>query len=110
MKYRKRPVVIEAFQLTEEGYENLDTWPQWLRDAFSKPRDFPCSIYASWRMSFGSRVPKLIVHTLEGAHVASLGEPCSPGDWIIQGVKGELYSCKPDIFEMTYEPVAEESP
>ena len=42
------------------------------------------------------------VPTLEGDHIAS------PGDWIIRGVKGELYPCKPDIFAMTYDPVNEE--
>jgi hypothetical protein len=40
-----------------------------------------------------------IIKTLEGPHIAS------PGDYIIRGVKGELYPCKPDIFEATYEPV-----
>lgn len=39
----------------------------------------------------------LIIHTLEGDHTAS------SGDWIIKGVKGELYPCKPDIFALTYE-------
>ena len=41
----------------------------------------------------------LIIHTLEGDMTAS------PGDWIITGVRGETYACKPDIFEETYEPV-----
>lgn len=39
------------------------------------------------------------IDTLEGGHIVC------PGDWIITGVKGENYPCKPDIFEMTYEPV-----
>lgn len=43
--------------------------------------------------------PHLVIPTLEGPHIAS------PGDWIIQGVQGEFYPCKPDIFEATYEPV-----
>lgn len=42
---------------------------------------------------------QLIIQTLEGDHRAN------PGDWIIKGVQGELYPCKPDIFEATYEPV-----
>jgi len=41
------------------------------------------------------------IDTLEGGHIVS------PGDWIITGVKGEHYPCKPDIFDMTYEPVEE---
>jgi hypothetical protein len=47
----------------------------------------------------GSLSGALIIHTLEGAMTASVG------DWIIRGVKGEFYPCKPDIFEATYEPV-----
>lgn len=47
------------------------------------------------------RTPIMLVQTLEGTMAAS------PGDWIIRGVKGEFYPCKPDIFESTYEPIAE---
>jgi hypothetical protein len=43
------------------------------------------------------------IETLEGNHIVSIG------DWIIQGVKGEFYPCKPDIFEMTYEAVGEQN-
>lgn len=46
---------------------------------------------------------QLFINTLEGPHHVS------DGDYIIKGVKGELYACKPDIFRMTYEEVAEES-
>lgn len=60
-KYRKRPVVVEAYQTDQE----------------------------------------MIIHTLEGDHHASVG------DYIITGVKGEQYPCKPDIFAKTYEPVDE---
>ena len=42
---------------------------------------------------------KQVIRTLEGDHIAS------PGDWIITGIKGEKYPCKPDIFELTYEAV-----
>ena len=61
-KFRKKPVVIEAYQTQKE----------------------------------------MDIETLEGTHHASVG------DWIITGVKGEQYPCKPDIFEQTYEPVEEE--
>jgi hypothetical protein len=44
-----------------------------------------------------------IIHTLEGDHLANIG------DWIITGVQGELYPCKPDIFQQTYEPVDDEA-
>ncbi len=61
MKYRKKPVVIEAYQTDTE----------------------------------------VVIQTLEGAMHAA------PGDWIITGVKGEKYPCKPDIFAATYDPVAD---
>ena len=77
MKFRKKPIVIEAFQWME------DEAPMW------------------WRRLPGTCiVPEtgaVRIPTLEGIHTAQ------PGDWIIQGVKGEVYPCKPDIFEMTYE-------
>lgn len=77
--FRKKPVEIEAVQLP------IDTAPSWLADAMDSGA---VKIYTS-----GSAH----IDTLEGTMVAS------PGDWIIQGVKGELYLCKPDIFEATYE-------
>ena len=56
-------------------------------------RDF----MAASRYEFGNNI--LVIHTLEGDHRAN------PGDWIIKGVQGEFYPCKPDIFEETYEAV-----
>jgi len=70
MKFRKKPVVIEA--------------TQWFKDG-----DHPAVIEISEGVS--------VVKTLEGPMYVT------PGDWIITGVKGEHYPCKPDIFEMTYE-------
>lgn len=92
MKYRKKPVVVEAVQWdgtyshakllqTELG---LDT-----RGMTSHP---PSNSVSWWR-----------IDTLEGGHTVT------PGDWIITGVKGEHYPCKPDIFAMTYEPVEEQA-
>lgn len=46
----------------------------------------------------------LVIPALEGYHTAS------PGDWIIRGIKGEFYPCKPDIFEATYDPAADDGP
>lgn len=82
MKYRKLPVVIEAFQFTESG--KYIHYPEWFNAALA--RDV-VKMYAD----------HLLIETLEGTHKAGLG------DWIIQGVKGELYPCKSEIFEMTYE-------
>ena len=83
MKYRKKPVVIEAFRFT--GSANLDPKiPKWFVDAvlFGVIKAHPDHIE---------------IETLEGTHRAN------PGDWIIQGIKGELYPCKHDIFIATYE-------
>ena len=78
-KFRKKPIVIEAIQ--------------WIGgSSIHKIRSLNIH-YVVKRYNDGT----LIIKTLEGDHVASLG------DWIIKGVKGELYPCKPDIFEMTYE-------
>lgn len=86
-KYRKKPVVIEAFKL------GVDNMPDWFMDRVTinevvLHNDFVDGTSAD-------------IHTLEGWHHAS------NGDYIIRGVKGELYPCKPDIFEMTYEEVRE---
>ena len=77
-RYRKRPVIIEAVQWFKMGdHPAVLARPA---SAWSNPID-DCG----W------------IATLEGGHVVS------PGDWIITGVKGEHYPCKPDIFEQTYE-------
>ena len=82
MKYRKKPVVIDAVQYdgTDAGYDAVC--------------GFAIGIHLDPR---GDRT--FAVPTLEGELIAS------PGDWIIRGVKGEYYPCKPDIFAATYEAV-----
>jgi len=82
-KFRKRPVEIEAVQLTVEN--GRDVW-EW---ANSKPLYDPAG-----------NVCGLRIYTLEGTMRADFG------DWVIKGVKGEFYPCKPDIFALTYEAVA----
>jgi len=91
MKYRKKPVVIEAVQITEDMLKFKETWPEWFVDAvFEK------------EITIHSPTSHVGVETLSGIVAAG------PGDWIIKGgVKGEFYPCKPDIFEATYEPVEE---
>ena len=81
-KFRKRPVVIEAMQFTEETKDRCHAW-------------VTCTTAAD----FVEGKPVLRINTLEGAMTASLG------DWIIKGVQGEFYPCKPEIFSKTYEPV-----
>ena len=78
-KYRKKPIVIEAIQFTGNDKEIIDFCPS-ARD----PEDLR---------------PNLIIPTLEGDMLLSFG------DWVIIGVKGEFYPCKPDIFEVTYEKI-----
>ena len=79
-KFRKKPVMIEAIQWTGNNLEEI--------------KDF---------MGYYEYAKKnLIIPTLEGKMIAQVN------DWIIRGVQGEYYPCKPDIFEKTYEPVVDE--
>lgn len=78
MKFRKKPVVVEAFQ-----------WKGDAAQAFLDTIGFAKEITVDG--------DSLFIKTLEGTMEAS------KGDWIIRGVQGELYPCKPNIFEQTYE-------
>lgn len=94
MKFRKKAVEIEAFQMTEARRFDNSEWPDWLNQAWNKP-DF-----SEGALSIDADDPerkRLVIGTLEGVHRITWG------DWIIKGVKDELYPCKPDIFEQTYE-------
>ena len=84
-KYRKKPVVIEAHQWNPR--ERPTALPDWLWDAIGMTPEL-----------FNENDGSIGIRTLEGTMIAN------PGDWIIKGVKGELYPCKPDIFAATYEP------
>ena len=95
--YRKKPVVIEARQ--------VPALPSSYRADETEAVEGPVRELAAW---CGGEVPFFIadrirIHTLEGDMVAQAG------DWIIKGVNGEFYPCKPDIFEKTYEPVDTEN-
>lgn len=79
MKYRKKPVVIEAVQWTGlNANEVMD--------------------FLGWRNASEDKASGLRIHTLEGTMQADVN------DWIIKGVQGEFYPCKPEIFAATYEP------
>lgn len=96
-KFRKKPVVIEAVRYVGLGHCGepvFEGMPDWLQAAYLK---FNHDVGAVCEAYNGH--PWIV--TLEGGHVAS------PGDWIVRGVAGELYPCKPDIFAATYEPVDE---
>lgn len=98
MNFRKKPVVIQAFQMTEARRIDNIEWPEWLNRAWNKSREVEGSVYPTVE---GTGDGTLSCGTLEGKQLISW---C---DWIIQGVKGEIYPCKDDIFRLTYEPVTE---
>ena len=81
-KYRKKPVVIDACQF-DGNIRSID--------------NFPISEVGKFKVGSENGQYYLIIPTLEGDMKAL------PGDWIIKGVKGEYYPCKPDVFEQTYE-------
>lgn len=89
MKYRKKPIVIEAveFQNNAEQIKEISDFidNQNLRVDYTDAKP----------------PPVIKINTLEGVMTASVG------DYIIKGVNGEFYPCKPDIFEKTYEPIEE---
>lgn len=87
-KFRKKPVVIEARQFVADDNKCRDALVLWINQG----RD----TVGAWQNG-----THIFIHTLEGEHRAIYG------DWIIKGVKGEFYPCKPDIFEATYEEVPE---
>lgn len=88
--YRKMSVTIEAIQLDGDNVQEVLDWIN-RNDGQAIPiRNSP----AKASQLTGS----ILIHTLEGDHRAE------PLDWIIRGVKGEFYPCKPDIFDVTYEP------
>lgn len=92
MKYRKKPVVIDAVQFNGKITPELERFlgnAQYTVDFLSVGLTTSVSVYV------------LKINTLEGTMRAN------PGDYIIRGVHGEYYPCKPDIFEKTYEKVEE---
>lgn len=86
-KWVKKPVQVDAFQWTGGPDQKED--PRWIQDAIRNR--------VVWFQPTG-----MVIRTLEGNRLAS------PGDYIIRGIRGELYPCKADIFEATYEKTANE--
>ena len=89
MKYRKKPVVIDAIQWNGDNLTEIKNFV----DEKVLLCDYPIGKHEQ---------VELRIETLEGDHLVT------KGDYIIKGVKGEFYPCKPDIFEQTYEMVGEE--
>ena len=96
MKYRKKPVVVEAFQWFG-GQETQNNCPGWLREALVKPSYEKGSVFLGHIEGIDGMV--WAVTTLEGALIIN------QGSWLVQGVKGELYPVEDEIFRETYEPV-----
>ncbi len=96
--FRKKPVVIEAFQMTKERRWDNSEWPNWLNEAWQKDATDTGALFIR-PLDDNEDKSLLAIATMEGPLMVSWD------DWIIQGVKGELYPCKPDIFEATYESV-----
>jgi len=86
MKFRKKPVVIDAWRFKSEA-------------PLSEEAYFNPEVGVEWQIWHDEKGYYITIPTLEGNHRAN------DGDWIIKGVKGEFYPCKPDIFEATYEKV-----
>ena len=93
MKYRKRPIVVEAFQWMPNRKEKEN--PPWINEAIKKGIAF-------FVKNKDTKHIQMAIKTIEGVMVASRG------DYIIQGTDGELYPCKPDIFERIYEKIEED--
>jgi len=79
-RYQKKPIEVEVMQFTEETKDQVFNWVTCNKSA-----------------GFTDGYPVLIIQTLEGPMTARLN------DYIIKGVQGEFYPCKPDVFEQTYE-------
>ena len=97
-QFRKKPIVIEAFQMTEERRKSNAEWPNWMHEAWNGRRGEAGTLQV-FSGDDGRGFERLSVMTLEGEMLIGWG------DWIIRGVKGEIYPCKPDIFAATYDPV-----
>ena len=87
--YRKKPIEVQAFRWTGDRDQTED--PEWAVDAIKKG-----IIYFK---DAGTKLCKMCILTLEGIMTANRG------DYIIQGIQGEIYPCKPSIFKETYEKV-----
>lgn len=90
MKYRKKPIVFEAFQMTEKRRWDNSDWPNWLHKAW---REGSLRVDSMGQLLCGIR----------GKGVYRIDW----GDWIIKGVKNKLRACDPYIFTDVYEPVEE---
>jgi hypothetical protein len=89
-RYKKKPVVIEATQYVNHNREEIEKF-------VGKTLKSELESETAYLAGKGGPLFSLIIPTLEGDHKAM------PNDYIIKGIKGEFYPCKPDIFELTYD-------
>ena len=89
--YRKKPVVIEVIK-----WDGLNL--KEIKDFVGESLEYDI-VDTAWQVGKAPPQVHIVIKTLEGNHI------CTEGDYIIKGVKGEFYPCKPDIFEATYEKV-----
>ena len=99
MILRKKPIEIEGFQMTAERMnapkmrmrlDSAEGWPDWAIKASNAPPSRPGALFLTTGIAW-------CVHTLEGVLRVSVD------DWILRGVKGELYPCKPDVLALSYD-------
>ena len=99
-KFRKKPVTIEAMRFDGTPAEAMEVY-RWIEEntAGSYDTNDPSGEVPGSGVSIDASTGFLVIATLEGEMIAK------PGDWIIRGVAGEFYPCKPEIFDVTYEVV-----
>jgi hypothetical protein len=94
LKFRRKPIAIEAFQMTRDNRIDNGRWPWWMNEAWQKERGVPGSLYPT---EPGTGKGTVSIATLEKEYLVGWD------DWIIRDATGRLYPCKPDFFEATYE-------
>ena len=90
MKFRKKPIVIDAVQWNGKNFDEIMNFMQYFHGNKFNYENAEEQAY---------KTKQLTIQTDEGLMTASLN------DWIVKGVKGEFYPCKPDVFELTYEKI-----
>lgn len=100
-KYRKKPIVVEAFHLVDLSYYTVKEALKFMGQPVNTYRGIGIEQPFDKYMQIVWKNNGLVISTLEGKCLAKVN------DYIIKGVQGEFYPCKPDIFEQTYEEVAE---
>ena len=98
MKAIKKPIEIECMRLTLDSVQEVMQWCPACEPKFTM---YESGYLNSSKQQYSRIFEGLIIHTLEGDHLAKVG------DYIIKGVRGEFYPCKSDIFEQTYDVVNE---